>query len=299
MCKTETPPVPDSHDPDSIDAPELIAVPTPKIAIRTATEPIPLPIDDDIAPSPHALAPGRSSRRNSNSSHRSRSDSRGSSTDGGDSLKTKLRRARKECLKRNKEFFVPIHAQNEILTQDAIAADIQKHRDIGDTEAQKYAEKAHQYAKQLFATLAYTGKAADICALLKEGITDKDLPLVRACEGSFALQRPDGKPIKAFEEWNDEDLETFDRVQYWMTAHVFEDKQHYILDDNIILPFMKFKASETQQAKQGGYSEVFPVRIHPTHHNFWSTSGSEVRKRVNDNLSSSADKCRTMNRLLR
>jgi hypothetical protein len=113
-------------------------------------------------------------------------------------------------------------------------------------------------------------------------MTDKDLPFSRASDGSFALQRRDGSLIKAFEEWSDEDLETFDRVQYWMTAHVFEDKQHYILDENIILPFMKFKASETHQPKQGGYSEVFPVRIHPTHHDFWAASESDVRKQFDD-----------------
>jgi hypothetical protein len=272
--KTEAPPVPSSLDLASkpIDA-------TPKIAVRKATEPIPAPIEENVALSPNSLAPGRSSRRNSDSSsQRSRSDSKGSTTDG-DSLKTRLRRARKECLKRSQNFFVPRRAQDELLTKDAIAKDIQaRNADIGEEEALEYADKACECAKQLCATLAYVGKGANICRLLQEGITDRDLPLVRASDGSFALQRQTGESIKTFEEWSDEDLEDFDRIQYWMTAPVFQDKKHYNLDENAILPFMKFKASETQQAKQGGYSEVFPVRIHPAHHEFWEASGSEVRK---------------------
>ena len=271
--KTFAPPVP-SRDPASKPVKA-----TPKIAIRKPTEPIPASIEENIAPSPNSLAPSRSSRRHSDpSSQRSRSDSKGSTTDGN-SLKTRLRLARKECLKRSQNFFVPRRAQDELLTKDAIAKDIQaRNADIGEEEALEYAEKARRYAKQLCATLAYVGKGADICRLLQEGITDQDLPLERASDGSFALQRRTGGSIKTFEEWTDEDLEDFDRVQYWMTAPVFQDKEHYNLDENVILPFMKFKASETQQAKQGGYSEVFPVRIHPAHHEFWQASGSEVRK---------------------
>ncbi|TVY20106.1 Cyclin-dependent kinase 6 [Lachnellula arida] len=268
-------PASSSRDPASkpIDPPNK---PTPKIAIRKATEPVPAPTPETLPLSPNSLVPEESSRRNSeSSSQRSRSDSKGSTTDG-DSLKKRLRGARKECLKPSQSFFVPRAAQDELLTRDAIAKDIQaRNPDIGEDTALESAEKARECAKQLFATLAYIRKGADICPLLQEGITDQDLPLVRASDGSFSLQRRTGEPIKTFEEWNDEDLEQFDRVQYWMTAPVFQDKKHYNLDENAILPFMKFKSSETQQAKQGGYSEVFPVRIHPAHHEFWEPSGRE------------------------
>ncbi|TVY44399.1 hypothetical protein LSUB1_G002054 [Lachnellula subtilissima] len=273
----QTPPASNDLGPASkpIDSP---GPSTPKIAIRRPTDLIPTPSKENLPPSPNSLVPEESSRRNSeSSSQRSRSDSKGSTTDG-DCLKTRLRRARKECLKRSQNFFVPIAAQDELLTKDAIAKDIQaRNPGIGEDEAYRWAEEARQCAKQLCATLAYIGKGADICTLLQEGITDQDLPLVRASESeeSFALQRRTGELIKTFEEWKDEDLEDFDRIQYWMTAPIFQDKEHYNLDEKDILPFMKFKSSETQQAKLGGYSEVFPVRIHPAHHEFWEPYGCE------------------------
>ncbi|TVY43939.1 Calcium/calmodulin-dependent protein kinase type 1D [Lachnellula occidentalis] len=275
--KRQTPPASSSHDPalTPIHPPKPS---TPKIAIRKPTEPVPTPLKENLALSPNSLVAEESSLRNSEtSSQRSRSDSKRSTTDV-ESLKARLRLARKECPKRSQNFFVPRAAQHELLTKHAIAKDIQaRNPNIGEDVAHSFAEDARQRAKQLCATLAYIRKGADICTLLQEGITDQDLPLVRASEGSnsFALHRRTGERIKTFEEWNDEELEDFNRVQYWMTAPVFQDKEHYNLDENAILPFIKIKSFETQQAKQGGYSEVFPVRIHPAHHEFWEPYGCE------------------------
>jgi hypothetical protein len=194
-----------------------------------------------------------------------------------DSLRTQLRRARKECFKRNPNFFIPINSQNELLTKYSIAKEIHSNTpDIGEEEALEFGEKACQSSKHLCATLVYIGKGSEIGVFLKEGITDQDLPFVRLNDGSFMLQRHSGKPVKTLEQWNGKDLEYFERVQYWMTAVFFHESKHHNLGEETILPFMKLKASEVQQSKHGGCSELFPVRIHPAHHDFWRASGSEV-----------------------
>jgi hypothetical protein len=177
-------------------------------------------------------------------------------------------------------FFVPISDQERLITVPAVARDIQVGSDnnIEEEEASKYANKTCEYAKKLYAVLAYIKKGADIRALLDEQVTDEVLPLKRKADdqGLFLLQLRDGGPIETFEAWSEKEREKFDRVQYWMTSPVFEDKEHYELDDKTILPFIRFNAGpDAQKPMQGGYSEVYPVRVHPAHHAFWK-SNAEV-----------------------
>ena len=95
------------------------------------------------------------------------------------------------------------------------------------------------------------------------------------------LQRGLGMSIEAFKNWSDEEIEDFDRIQWWMLAPVLTRKEHHELDDYPILPFITFEANdEMKRRKEGGYSEVYPVRIHPSHHNFWEPSEQLVRTAV-------------------
>jgi hypothetical protein len=167
------------------------------------------------------------------------------------------------------------------VTVNSIARDIQERSDsCGEDDARATAEDAHKWAKKLYAVLALVKKGSDIKSLLEEGLSDRALPLAREENepGLFSLQLKDGTPIKTFSSWSEKDREKFDRVQYWMTAPVFHDKVHYELNDKTILPFVPFGgSSEMKKSKQGGYSEVYPVRLHPAHHRFWKT-GPEVWK---------------------
>jgi hypothetical protein len=85
---------------------------------------------------------------------------------------------------------------------------------VKEPEALEYAEKICRQAKQLYAVLAFVKKGPSIMSLLKEGVTDGDLPLTREKDdqGLFALSRKSGKPIQTFEEWSEKDREKFDRV---------------------------------------------------------------------------------------
>jgi hypothetical protein len=172
-------------------------------------------------------------------------------------------------------FIVPKDVQEKLITESTVANDIKAHKpDISEKEAADYAKKACQDARCLYATLAYIKRGAEICALLNEGITDNDLPLVRRPNDRNApLYLRGGNYVKAMEFWKPKYRENFDRVQWWMTSPVFKYGEHHFLDEKSVLPFVPLNSKdESLSKKQGGYSEVYPVRIHPAHHNFWQST---------------------------
>jgi hypothetical protein len=129
-------------------------------------------------------------------------------------------------------------------------------------------------------------KGGEIYALLREGITDEDLPLRREFFGEiddkqWSLQGRTGKLIKTLDGWTRRAREKFSDVQRLMTSPVFEFGEHYELDDNIVLPFISFRANErTLEFRGGGYSEVSIRYIHPSHHGFWEDSPLGVRPQL-------------------
>lgn len=224
----------------------------------------------------------RPSREDSvSSSQRSRADSKGSST-SGHWLKEQLENARVECHHHPHCFLVPKCEQERLINFPTVLKDIQaRTTEYEDAETNNHAKNACARAQKLYATLAYIKKGGDICQLLAEGVTDDDLPFVRKHDerSRFSLYRKNGSPIKTLETWKDKYLENFDRIQWWMNAAVFQSGEYHELGENVVLPFVHFDADdETTTAKRGGYSEVYPVRIHPAHHDFWSDFESLVRK---------------------
>lgn len=237
----------------------------------------------DRSPSVGSLTP-RPSRDNSQSSLRSRADSKGSSrsSTAGHCLKEQLENAKVECAKHHHDFLIPKCALQELITVSHVAADIQaRDPEIEDVEAAYCAKTVCRCAPRLYATLAYTKKGSEIKGLLAEGVTDEDLPFVRKANGKtkYALTRKNGETIKTLETWKDKHLLKFDQHQWWVSAPVFRPNEElYELDDKTVLPFVTFEPPEgIETKKQGGYSEVYPVRIHPAHHEFWESSGCVVR----------------------
>ena len=194
------------------------------------------------------------------------------------SLKEQLLSARIEYPPTSHLFFVPRSDQESLITA-LVVADILSTKFPESAEVNKVAENTCRYARQLFAILASMKKGAEICPLLNDAISDRDLPLRRIPndQNLFALQLQTGESIPTLEKWNQRDLEKFDRIQWWMTAPVFKYQEHHDLDDNVILPFIPFTSNaETQEPKQGGYSEVYPACVDPAHHEFWECTQSEV-----------------------
>jgi len=152
---------------------------------------------------------------------------------------------------------------------------------IKEAEIKHVAEKISRIALKLFATLIFMKKGAEICALLRDGVSDDDLPFRRDKdgEGNSVLQRCSGGSIEAFDSWSEEDIEAFDRMQWWVIAPVFKINEHHDLVNNTVLPFIPFETNgDAGQKREGGYSEVYAVQIHPSHHNFWEQLESMARE---------------------
>ncbi len=251
------------------------AKPTPTISIPCYTQGA---ISDYLSPGGFS---SRSSRDESISSYRStsRDSSCSKNSTVGDSLGAQLRLVRVECHQRPHSFIVPICDQESLITIDNVEKDIRAGDHVTEpAEIRRLAEEACRIAPKLFAILACLKKGQEISLLLSGGISDKDLPLRRKrAKEVHVLQRKSGEIIKAFESWNNNKIEEFDRIQWWMISPVFEDKAHYELENSTILPFIPFETNaDTVEKKEGGYSEVYAARIHPSHHNFWVSSGPQV-----------------------
>jgi hypothetical protein len=240
----------------------------PKILTNTLA-PLYVQEYDDTRLSPR-LSPVQSPYLKRNASYRSIGSK--NSADGN-SLSAQLRRARVPYHRHAHDYFVPICKQKSLITVESIKQDILEGGDnIELAEIEDVAAKVYNTAPKMFAALAYMKKGHEICALLRDGISDKDIPLSvgKNEEGDFTLERVSQVPIKTFERWNDDEKETFDRIQWWMMAPVFKSKEHYDLDESTILPFIPFEGNEeTEKKKEGGYSEVYARLIHSSHHNFW------------------------------
>lgn len=258
----------------------------PRLLIPDTSAPIPGQGGNGNGLSPGSLSPGRPAnlRRHSNVSLRSSGGYSSSSKNSVDGtwLNAQLRRARIEYHRHAHSYIIPTCKQKELITAANIEQDIRDKDDsIEEAEIKHVAQKACAIAPKVFATLALMKKGPEICSLLRDGISDEDLPLKRRekGKGDFTLERDSGVPIETFEHWNEDEKEDFDRVQWWMIAPVFKHKEHHELDERAILPFIPFETNtETEKKKEGGYSEVFARRIHPSHHNFWGPSKLLVRK---------------------
>lgn len=192
-----------------------------------------------------------------------------------DSLRGKLRKARKECPERSDQYIIPRYCQWDLITEEAI-----RHQTglQGVTIEAEEARVIRDEYLQLFGILAYINKVAEIKAFMAEGITDKALPLKRdsdeARERSYLLTRQGGENIFLLDYWDDNLCEEFYKAQRMMTAPVFKLGHHYDFNDSTILPL--FTLPSTDGYRGGGYSEIQIRYIHPSHHEFGDNSQPDV-----------------------
>ena len=187
-----------------------------------------------------------------------------------------LRRAR---ICHQRQHFIPLSELKRLITTSVIEQEIlDGNRDMEAADARTYANRVEQSSKKLFAILSYLKKGSAICSLLDGNLSDQDLPFnkVEVDEDCSLWRREPKERIQAFDEWEEEDIETFERIQWWMIVPVFdkESLDCLKLGEEVILPFIPLeeqeeKNEEIPHMKMGGYSEVTAYRIHPAHHNFW------------------------------
>lgn len=235
-------------------------------------------IDGSLTLPVHTGGASRVRSKSSHSNASSTNDRSDSDLSGEHKLRDSLRCAEKRCHPWRLNHIIPRSQLEALVTVAAVVEDIRARNPLIDLHtAQTYAERVCQCAKQLYAILAYLKRGADICPLLDEGITDADLPLVVTEKGEVELRKKDGQAIKTIAGWPERHRENFDKYQSTINAPVFNQDEHYDFDPCTYLPFIRLKECENPKGKEGGYSYVYPVRLHPDHHNFW-LSESEVRE---------------------
>jgi hypothetical protein len=139
--------------------------------------------------------------------------------------------------------------------------------------------------KKIFVILVLSEKTSTILKFLAEKVTDDDLPLAKVRRpgkktGIFDLGRR-GAPtiaLECFHGWTTLAIRRFEEWQ-WSTISPFfarskgrKNVKHFPLQDQVILPFTSDSRRDADAYErlefEGGFSQVFQVKIHPEHHDF-------------------------------
>ena len=142
-----------------------------------------------------------------------------------------------------------------------------------EEEAFVHATKICSFAKQLFSILVCIEKSGAIISLLDNGYSDDDLPLTQS--QASALPGKDVDVASTFGDWDKAEQESFYANQWLIAVPVFENMKHYVFPPETALPFIFFDGAKDLAIRVSEHSEAFAVRLHPAHHNFWTT-GPEV-----------------------
>jgi hypothetical protein len=83
-------------------------------------------------------------------------------------------------------------------------------------------------------------------------------------------------------DWKQSEIINFDREQWYVLAHIFDNDDedqipHYDIGNNRILPFLKDE-EQGNQVKQGGFSTVWEIIIHPAHQKLHCSTNPKVKK---------------------
>lgn len=185
-------------------------------------------------------------------------------------LRKDLEKIRKEYPRESSEFFYPIDGLRKYIIPGRITSEIERSR-IEDTNDnfEIDADQIHKKAQRLFGILVMINLAQHIVEMMADGIGDSDLPFRRYEEG-VKLCRSKGsmKPIKCMENWTEESIHSFNRIQHSFVSPVFhfgEEIHHQELHDNCRLPFLDLRGGTRHDASEGGCSSVSKIKIHPLH----------------------------------
>ncbi|KAF7540978.1 hypothetical protein G7054_g965 [Neopestalotiopsis clavispora] len=143
-------------------------------------------------------------------------------------------------------------------------------------------EKSSGFRK-IFITLVIIAKPESIVEFIDEGVNDLELPLTLELDidqhhGTLKAKKLP-EILNCCEGWSPLNIHNFHDYQWTTLAPFFgekdkdEDAPHYILPDQITLPFTE----HTAIAKRGGFGQVYKTRIHTQHHNFHDhTNGDDL-----------------------
>jgi hypothetical protein len=208
-------------------------------------------------------------------------------------LENQLWDAQIEWPKGQNRYFIPADEQLRLIKTESIITELRRCM-ISLTREQllKSADQIFDGAPRLFAILVYMSKSDCILSFLDEGLSDDDLPFIRAelkgnglGTGSFKLRsrRHPTRRIKCMDSWGRNAITSFDRDQWWMLAPIFKYKdgkrskekvRHWDLEDNCVLPLVD---DQELKATDGGFSSVWGVLVHPAHQQLYKSKNPKVR----------------------
>lgn len=219
-------------------------------------------------------------------------------TEDGSQLENKILAALKASTERHGRRFLPFNQMDKIFTFEAILEELQT-QFRGGTQADltRLAHQVHDEIdlpgsslttrRKIFGTLVRINKVAWITHFVDEDLYDSDLPF------SFPSSNEHHEPVtRRSKKGNGEAIpfprckqierESFEQCQWEFQAPFFKVSPtkgqrrrppHYSLSNKTILPFTEdFEGEGMGDMISAGYSEVWRVRIHRSHHNHPSVS---------------------------
>ncbi|TVY93333.1 Cyclin-dependent kinase [Lachnellula willkommii] len=200
-----------------------------------------------------------------------------------------LFKARHEWPPRMNSFFIPNDELERLLHVDAIMDELATYQlgSMAAQESHRLAQNISNKAPRLFAILVCLGLGDFIPQFMDEGIDDEDLPFGRIDDTERpgwqlgSKSRPN-EPIRCMTGWKQFRIISFDREQWYVLAHIFDNNEegqipHYDIGNNCILPFVKDE-EQGDKVKQGGFSTVWEIIIHPAHQKLYRSTDLEVKK---------------------
>jgi hypothetical protein len=212
----------------------------------------------------------------------------------GQILGESIRAAQQLSQSREKLKFLPNNALDRIITKQRVLRELSHHKvaaprdnldfltgEIWEVSPSSLKSQKETTRRRIFAILGLMEKIEEIMGFIDEGLYDSDLPFILS-EGSrpglLQLRRKGkhGRPIQLFDKWKPHELESFNNYQWQLTAPYFRlstdtDRkvQHYNLEESsTILPFIEDDEVRRGTGRaEGGFGDVWRVKIHPAHHN--------------------------------
>ncbi|KAH6663157.1 kinase-like domain-containing protein [Halenospora varia] len=191
---------------------------------------------------------------------------------------------------REKRKFLPNDALDRIVTKERVRNELRNHN-LGppaqlDTLADAIWEVTEPRGKEttrrkIFAILGLIEQCEDIVDFIEGGLYDSDLPFILSDKGhegrpQLCRKGKNGKhePIKFRNKWKIPVHESFENNQWQLLAPYFQlltesDRKvrHYPLANQITLPFIEDDEVKPGAGHEGGFGDVWRVKIHSAHHN--------------------------------
>ncbi|CAO2653795.1 Nn.00g032060.m01.CDS01 [Neocucurbitaria sp. VM-36] len=166
--------------------------------------------------------------------------------------------------------FWPMSVLMEVVTRDRIVQELRRFQQLKGDVSQLIEKIATEY-RRVFAILNLVGKEEYIQKFIEDNVKDIFLPLQADDTIQYAISRTDApkRPLQCFKMLRTSERELFLQYQHQVNPEILgynRDSgrvQHKDLEPAAILPFTATKAM-----RNGGYSTVTQVTVHPDCHEF-------------------------------